>query len=88
MQGLQSSRIGATAWSAAAACARMRLLAGLLLALSMTACSTSVQTPLPDLTPVSSSSLSQEEQQKAVEELNRKRATHEQDAEKQIEQSR
>lgn len=85
MQGLQSSRIGA---SAAAACARMRVLAGLLLAVSMTACSTSVQTPLPDLTPVSSSSLSQEEQQKAVEELNRKRATHEQDAEKQIEQSR
>jgi len=52
-------------------------------------CSTTIQTPLPDLKPVSStSSLSQEERKKAVEELNKVRATHEQDAEQQIEQSR
>jgi hypothetical protein len=58
------------------------------LALTVAACSTSVQTPLPDLKPVASNSMSQAEQKKAVEELNRKRATHEQDAEQQIENSR
>lgn len=58
------------------------------LALATAACSTSVQTPLPDLKPVASTSMSQAEQKKAVEELNRKRATHEEDAEAQIEQSR
>jgi hypothetical protein len=51
-------------------------------------CSTGIHTPLPDLKPVSSTSLSQEERKKAVEELNKVRATHEQDAEQQIEQSR
>jgi sugar (pentulose or hexulose) kinase len=50
-------------------------------------CSTSIQTPLPDLKPASTS-LSQAEREKAVDELNKKRATHEQDAEQQIEQSR
>ncbi len=51
-------------------------------------CSTASRTPLPDIKPVSSTALSQEERKKAVEELNKVRATHEQDAEAQIEQSR
>jgi hypothetical protein len=51
-------------------------------------CSTSIQTPLPDLGPTASTSLSQEERKKAVDELNEVRATHEQDAERQIEQAR
>ena len=57
------------------------------LALAGGACS-SITTPLPDLTPTVTSSMSQPERQKAVEELNKKGATHEQDAEKQIEHSR
>jgi hypothetical protein len=52
------------------------------------ACSTTIRTPLPDIKPASSTALTQEERKKAVEELNKKRATHEQDAEQQIEQSR
>ena len=51
-------------------------------------CSSTNRTPLPDIKPVSSTALSQEERKKAVEELDNKRATHEQDAEEQIEQSR
>jgi hypothetical protein len=52
-------------------------------------CSTTIQTPLPDIKPVSAtSSLSQEERKKAVDELNKVRATHEQAAEQQIEESR
>ncbi len=51
-------------------------------------CSTSIQTPLPDIKPTASTALTQEERKKAVEELNKVRATHEQDAEQQIEQSR
>jgi hypothetical protein len=43
---------------------------------------------LPDTTPTVTSSISQPDRQKAMEELNKKGATHEQDAEKQIEQSR
>ena len=57
------------------------------LALASGGCS-SVKTPLPDLTPTVTSSISQPERQKAMEELNKKGATHEQDAEKQIEQAR
>ncbi len=48
----------------------------------------SIKTPLPDLTPTVTSSISQPDRQKAVEELNKKGATHEQDAEKQIEELR
>jgi hypothetical protein len=48
----------------------------------------SISTPLPDLGPTGSTSMSKEDQKKAVDELNQKRATHEQDAEKQIEDSR
>ena len=57
------------------------------LALASGACS-SIKTPLPDLTPTVTSSISQPDRQKAMEELNKKGATHEQDAEKQIEQAR
>ena len=55
------------------------------LALAGGACS-SIATPLPDLGPTGSTSMSKEDQKKAVDDLNQKRATHEQDAEKQIEQ--
>lgn len=51
-------------------------------------CGTTVRTPLPDVGPVAPTSLTQAETTQAVEELNRKRATHEQDAEQAIEQSR
>lgn len=51
-------------------------------------CSTSIQTPLPDLGPTASTSLSQEEKKKAVDELNEVRATHEQNAKQEIEQAR
>ena len=57
------------------------------LALATSACS-SINTPLPDVTPTVTSSVSQPDRQKAVEELNKKGATHQQDAEKQIEESR
>jgi hypothetical protein len=50
-------------------------------------CST-VRTPLPDTKPAASTSLSKEETKKAVEELNKVRATHEQAAAEQIEQDR
>ncbi len=62
--------------------------AALALLLACGGCSSAIQTPLPDLKPVASTALTQEERKKAVDELNRKRATHEQDAEQQIEQSR
>jgi hypothetical protein len=51
-------------------------------------CGTTIETPLPDFAPATSPSLSQQERQNAVDELTRKRATHEQDAEQAIEQSR
>ncbi|HEY8247404.1 MAG TPA: hypothetical protein VIG38_09005 [Hyphomicrobium sp.] len=57
------------------------------LALAAAGCSSN-STPLPDLKPSVSTSMSQKEQQKAVDELNQKRQTHEQDAERQIEEQR
>jgi hypothetical protein len=63
-------------------------LGGLAVAAFAGGCSSSIQTPLPELKPISSTSLSQEDRKKAVDELNRKRATQEQDAEHQIQQSR
>jgi hypothetical protein len=63
---------------------------GVVCALVLTAlggCST-IRTPLPDIKPTASTSLSKEERKKAVEELNKVRATHEQAAQEQIEQSR
>jgi hypothetical protein len=62
-------------------------LACLAVALAVGGCS-SIATPLPDLGPTGSTAMSKEDQKKAVDELNQKRATHEQDAEKQIEDSR
>ena len=48
-----------------------------------------IQTPLPDITrPPANASLSDKERKQAVDELTKKRETHEQDAEQQIEQSR
>jgi hypothetical protein len=53
----------------------------------MAGCS-SVATPLPDLKPSHSTSMSQQQQKEAVDALNRKRDTHEQDAERQIEDAK
>lgn len=58
------------------------------LALACGACSSSIKTPLPDVTPTVTSSISQPDRQKAMKELNQKGATHEQDAERQIEEAR
>jgi hypothetical protein len=58
------------------------------LAAAVGGCGTSIGTPLPDVGPIAPTSLTQAERAKAVEELDRKRATHEQDAQQQIEQSR
>jgi hypothetical protein len=57
------------------------------LALAAGGCS-SISTPLPDITPTASTSMSAKDQQKAVDELNKKRDTHEEDAEREIENSR
>ncbi len=51
-------------------------------------CGTSSQTPLPSLGPIGSNSLTQEQQKLAIQELNKKKVTHEQDAISYIEQSR
>jgi hypothetical protein len=83
MQGLQGGKDASDGAPAAAL-----LAAVLALAASMGGCGTAIQTPLPEIKPVSSTSLSQEDRTKAVEELNKKRATHEQDAEQEIERSR
>lgn len=58
------------------------------LALACGACSSTIKTPLPNITPTVTSSISQPDRQKAMEELNKKGETHEQDAEKQIEGAR
>ena len=51
-------------------------------------CGTTTETPLPSLGPVGSSSLTHEQQKMAIQELNNKKATHERDAIRYIEQSR
>ena len=51
-------------------------------------CGTTTKTPLPSLGPVDSSSLTHDQQKMAIQELNNKKATHEQDAIRYIEQSR
>lgn len=58
-------------------------------ALALGGCASTITTPLPEL-PNShvSSSMSQQDRKKAMEDLGRARDTHEQDAEKQIESSR
>ncbi|MCZ7595084.1 MAG: hypothetical protein M5U16_09330 [Hyphomicrobium sp.] len=40
---------------------------------------------MPDLKPSASTAMSQQDRQKAMDELNRKRDTHEEEAERQIE---
>ena len=61
--------------------------AALCLAAGAAGCS-SIETPLPDLKPAASTSLTQAEKTKAMDELAQKRATHEHDAEQQIEDAR
>ena len=56
-------------------------------ALAVGGCS-SIATPLPELGPTGSISMSKEDQKKAVDELNQKRATHKQNVEKEIEGAR
>jgi hypothetical protein len=52
-------------------------------------CMNSIQTPLPDvIRPPANASLSDKERKEAVDELAKKRDTHDQDAQQQIEQSR
>ena len=86
MQGLRPGKVGceyapafAGGWLAAMVLAAAALAGG---------CGTTIQTPLPEAKPMASTAMTSEERKKAVEELDRKRATHEQDAEQQIEQSR
>ncbi len=63
--------------------------AGLGLAAIAGGCMNSIQTPLPDMIrPPAKTALSDKERKEAVDELAKKRDTHEQDAEQQIEQSR
>ncbi len=58
------------------------------LAVAAAGCTSSISTPLPDLKPSAASSVSQEDRKKAIDELNHKRDTHEEEAERQIEESR
>lgn len=69
-------------------CCALAVVACLAAAVAAGGCGTTIGTPLPEVGPVAPTSLTQAERAKAVEELDRKRATHEQDAEQQIEQSR
>jgi hypothetical protein len=63
--------------------------AGLCLAAIAGGCMNSIQTPLPDMIrPPTKTALSDKERKEAVDELAKKRDTHEQDAQQQIEQSR
>lgn len=66
----------------------LALAAALGVAVLSAGCSSSIQTPLPSLSPAASSSMTESEQQKAVNEMNQLRATHEQDAARSIEESR
>jgi len=86
MQALQRGKV--SIGGALRSVAVLGAVLGLTFAAMLGGCGSTIQTPLPDVKPVSSASMSQEERKKAVDELNRKRATHEQDAEQQIEQSR
>jgi hypothetical protein len=87
MQAMQRG-IGRRKRHSAQARARVCALGCLAVAAIVGGCSSTIQTPLPEIKPISTTALSQEDRKKAVEELNRKRATQEQDAEHQIEQSR
>lgn len=68
--------------------ARARALAVFLgLALLAAGCS-SITTPLPDLRPRTPTAMSQQDHQRAMEELSHKRDTHEEEAERQIESAK
>lgn len=64
------------------------VLAASVLVVTSGGCGTTTETPLPSLVPLGSNSLTQEQQKLAIQELNKKKATHEQDAIRYIEQSR
>jgi hypothetical protein len=70
--------------------ARRVALAGgcLCLILAMQGCSSTITTPLPNTAPAITSSISPQDRQKEMDELKSKAATHEQDAEREIENSR
>jgi len=87
MLGMQP-RIGSG--DGAGALARALLGAAVLVMAAMAGgCMNSIQTPLPDIIrPPANASLSDKERKEAVDELAKKRDTHEQDAAQQIEQSR
>jgi hypothetical protein len=87
MQQMQQGKDGGCGASGAVI-ALLAVIGLALVALATNGCSTGIQTPLPDLKSAASTSLTEEERKKAVEELNRKRATHEQDAEQEIERAR
>ena len=68
---------------------RVELGAGLLcLILAVQGCSSTITTPLPNTHPSVTSSISQQDRKKEMDELQSKAATHEADAERQIENSR
>lgn len=58
------------------------------LGLAVTGGCSSINTPLPDLGPVATGSLSKQQEKAAVDDLTHQGSTHAQDAERQIEQSR
>jgi len=58
------------------------------LAISLAACSTSITTPLPDVAPISSRSMSQKQRDEAMKDLDRRRDSHAAEAEREIENSR
>ena len=60
----------------------------LCLILAVQGCSSTITTPLPDTHPTVTSSISQPDRKKEMDELQSKAATHEADAERQIENSR
>jgi hypothetical protein len=68
---------------------RVALGAGMLcLILAVQGCSSTITTPLPNTAPAITSSISPQDRQKEMDELKSKAATHEQDAEREIENSR
>jgi hypothetical protein len=86
MQGIQKAM--AAMMRASRAFRAARLAAALGGAVLAAGCSTAIQTPLPDLKPAASTSLTQAEKNKAMTDLTHKAQTHTQDAEQQIEQAR
>ena len=60
----------------------------LCLILAVQGCSSTITTPLPTTAPTVTSSISPQDRQKEMDELKSKAATHEQDAEREIENSR